>query len=87
MFETTQDWFYLITAFCIVWITVFLCWALYYCGCVFRQTDEVITEARERFAKATSVFNFLKNKLVSQGMKGAMAIASSLFGEKRRKKK
>jgi len=84
MFETTQDWFYLVTAVCAVWITVFLCWALYYCVRVLRQTDEVITEMRERFSKATSILNFLKNKLISQGVKGAMALFNSFRGKKKK---
>jgi hypothetical protein len=84
MFETTQDWFYLISAFCIVWVSVFLCWALYYCVRVLRQTDEVMTELRERIAKATSIFTFLKNKLVSQGVKGAMALFNSFAGKKKK---
>ena len=84
MFETTQDWFYLISAFCIVWVSVFLCWALYYCVRVLRQTDEVMTELRERFAKATSGFNFLKNKLISQGVKGAVALFNSFVGKKKK---
>lgn len=85
MFETTQDWFYLVAAICSVCVTVFLCWALYYWMRVMRQTDEVMTELREKFARATSVMTFLKNKIVAQGVKGAMSLVETFWGTKKKK--
>ncbi|MBI5077072.1 hypothetical protein HZB94_01700 [Candidatus Falkowbacteria bacterium] len=78
-FETSQDLFYLVLAFCIVWLTVFLCIALYYGIRLLKQADEMVRLWRERLQKAASIFEFIKSKLVTGGLKQLAAFAAKLM--------
>ncbi|MBT5338111.1 hypothetical protein HN858_02585 [Candidatus Falkowbacteria bacterium] len=72
MLETSQDLFYLVLAFSILWFTVFLCITLYYVIRLLRQTNEVFSDFREKVTHAMSIFTFLKSKAVSEAVKGVV---------------
>ena len=48
MFETSKDILFIVLAFASLWVAVFLCWALYYCGRILKNANEVAEEVRER---------------------------------------
>lgn len=64
-FATVQDLFYLIAAVCLVWITVFLCWALYQIGKLGEQANDVVSDTREKIERVEDVAESLVEKLTS----------------------
>ena len=49
--SSPQDLFYVTGAISLLWITGFLCWALYQIGKLFKQSNEVMTEARDKMTR------------------------------------
>lgn len=45
---SVQDLFYVVGAICFIWITVFLCWALYQVGKLIHQMNDVVGGARHK---------------------------------------
>ena len=86
MFETSQDLFYIVLAFCILWFTVFLCWALYYLIRMLKQTNEVMTEIREKLETLSNVVNIVKSKLFEKGVNGLMSFVAGVATKKKTKK-
>ncbi len=87
MLETSQDLFYLVLAFCVLWFTVFVCWMLYYFIRMLKQTNQLLTDIREKIERVTSVFSFIRSKIVEQGVKGLMSFVSAVTGKSARKNK
>ena len=77
MLETSKDLFYIVLAFCILWLTVFLCWALYYFIRMLKQMSEVMRDIKDRIERVSNVMNFLKSKIVSIGLQGIMKLFSN----------
>lgn len=82
MFETSQDIFYLVLAFCVLWLTVFLCWALYYLVRILKQSNEMLSGFREKLAKVTSVFSFFRGNLLTKVIEGVVNLAKTKIGKK-----
>lgn len=87
MTGTSQDLFYLVGAISILWITVFLCVALYYAIRLLKQTNEIIAFWRERIERATNLVGVLKNKILVQGAKSLLGLVSGLWEAKKNKNK
>jgi len=87
MTGTSQDLFYLVGAIGVLWITVFLCVALYYAIRLLKQTNEVITFWRERIERATNLVGVLKNKILVQGAKSLFGLVSDFWTAKKTKTK
>ncbi len=87
MLETSQDLFYLVLAFCILWFTVFLCIALYYIIRLLRQTNEVFNDLREKVTHAMGLFAFLKSKVVSEAVKGVVGAVKKRKTKNKKNKK
>jgi len=54
MIETSKDVLFIVLSFCLLWLTAFLCWALFYLGKLLkdarqltRDTDELVKETNE----------------------------------------
>lgn len=60
-----QDIFYLVAAVCLVWITVFLCWALFEIGRLGKQANDVVSDTREKIDRVEDVASNLIEKLTS----------------------
>ena len=86
MLETSKDLFYVVLSFCILWLTVFLCWALYYTIRMLKQTNELLAMVKHRIERVTNLVNFLKSKMVEVGMKGVMSLISSFTGSSKTSK-
>jgi len=65
MFETSRDVLYIVLSFCILWVTVFLCWLLYYAGKVLKDADRVVEEFRMRLQLLTDAINYIRGKVES----------------------
>lgn len=70
MFDTSKDILYIVLAFCSVWLTIFLCWALYYFAMTIKNANEVISEIRDKVHAIVKALDYIQEKLdfVSGGM-------------------
>jgi hypothetical protein len=87
MLETSQDLFYVVLAFCILWFTVFMCWALYYFIKMLKQTNELLEDIKHRITQASNVFTFLKSKMFTETVKGVVSFVKSAKEKKSQKTK
>ena len=56
MYINPQDLLYVVATICLLWITGFLCWALYETARFMRQSNKVVSDVR---AKVTAVEEFV----------------------------
>lgn len=73
MIESSKDIFYIVLSFSVFWFTIFLCWALYYLIKMLKQTNELLTEVKDKIEQASNVIGVLKSKLFELGVKGVMS--------------
>jgi len=63
MFETSKDLLYIILAFCILWFTAFICWALYYIISVMRSVAKITDSAKKKMEMIDDILKLVKDKL------------------------
>ena len=63
MLDTSRDILYLVISFCIIWITVFLCWSLYHFGRILKNANEVVEEFRMRIDALASAIDFVRHRI------------------------
>lgn len=63
MLETSKDLLFIILAFCILWFTIFVTWALYYLIMILRNANLMVTECRKKVQRVDEIFDFVKDKL------------------------
>lgn len=61
--ETSKDVLYLVIAFCIIWVTVFLCWMFYYVAKILRDASQIVEEFRVKLHALTEAINHVRNKV------------------------
>jgi len=96
MFQTSLDILWIVIAFCILLLTIFLSWAIYYLAMILREFKKIIGDVRKKIELVESLLVALKEKLehTSSHMKllvETMANVAEYFkarhGEKKAKKK
>jgi len=60
MFETSKDLLYIILAFCILWFTAFVCWALYYIISVMRSVAKITDSAKKKMQMVDDILKLVK---------------------------
>jgi len=70
MFETSKDILFLVIAFCVLWVTVFLCWVFYYVMRILRNANHIVEEFRSKLQALTDAINYIRGKVehISDGM-------------------
>ncbi len=63
MLETSKDLLYIVIAFCILWVTVFICWLLYYFISIIAGVRSVVKSAHEKLEKVDELINLIKDKV------------------------
>lgn len=63
MFDTSKDILYLVIAFCVLWITVFLCWMFFYVTRILKNANAIAEEFRSRLQMLTEAMNYLRGKV------------------------
>ncbi len=63
MFETSKDILYLVIAFCVLWLTAFMCWLLFYFISIMSNSRKVIKSIHEKLEKVDEIINLVKNKV------------------------
>ena len=63
MFETSKDLLLIVLAFCILWFTIFICWAIYYFAQILRQLNKTLKSLSNVIEKVSGLVDFVKEKL------------------------
>lgn len=76
--ESSKDILYLVIAFCIVWVTVFLCWMFYYIMRLLRNANFIVEEFRSRLLVLSEAVDYIRNKV--EHMSGLMTMVTEGVG-------
>jgi len=63
MLENSKDLLYIVLSFCILWLTVFLCWLIYYMVSILRGASNMVEELRERFRGIEEAIRGMRDKM------------------------
>jgi len=63
MIETSKDLLYVVISFCVLWLTVFLCWVLYYIAMMLKQGYDLARGVKEKMKKVESLIDLAKSRL------------------------
>ncbi|MFH1029939.1 MAG: hypothetical protein V1770_01625 [bacterium] len=74
--QTTKDIMFLVIAFCILLLTVFAVWLLYYFIAIIRDVRKVTKSVEEKVEKVGRIIDLLKEKLDSSAMQFALLVSA-----------
>ncbi|MFH1193582.1 MAG: hypothetical protein V1661_01150 [bacterium] len=63
MFETSKDILYIVLAFCILWLTIFLLWLLFYVISIAKNLRWFIKGAKDNVANIIKSIDLMKEKI------------------------
>ena len=63
LIENSKDLLYIVLAFCVLWLTIFLAWFIYYLAMIMREVFKVSKEMRERIKKIDEAVKTFKEKM------------------------
>ncbi|MDD5341486.1 MAG: hypothetical protein PHC97_03590 [Patescibacteria group bacterium] len=63
MISSTKDILYIVIAFCILWLTIFTSWAIYYVAMILREFKKLASDVRKKIELVETVLLTLKEKL------------------------
>lgn len=88
MIVTTKDIFYLVLSICILWITTFTCWLLYYAIAMARDVNRLRKHIESTFTSMHSMMHnaFTGAGLIKDGVELAMKYAKSRKDKKKKKR-
>ncbi len=78
MLESSKDLLFIVLAFCALWLTIFLCWMIYYVAMILKNANEIVHEVRERLASIAEALDFVRSKV--DGVAGAMGFLTDSIG-------
>ena len=92
MITSSKDILYIVLAFCFLWLTIFIAWAIYYVVMILRESKKIINDVRRKIELIEEVLVVLKEKLehTSSHMKllvETIANVAEFIKEKRGEKK
>lgn len=68
MLETSLDLLYIVIAFCILWLTIFTCWWLFYIVMIIRRVYQITKTIKEKLKLIDELTQNAKNKLEHASM-------------------
>ncbi len=88
--SSSKDILFLVLAFCALWFTIFVCWALWYVIGMLRDASSVMREIHEKIAAIDRAVHAVREKVeASLGSFGIAAAGMKMLGsylEKRKEK-
>ena len=63
--SSSQDIFFLVLAFCILWLTIFFAWLMYYAIGAVRQIYQTVSHLKKKLDLIDEVVNIIKEKFNS----------------------
>ena len=86
--ESSKDILFLVLAFCALWFTAFVCWALYYVITILRDASNAVAEIRDRIAAIDDAVRMVREKVESSlGSFGIAAAGMKMVGNYLAKRK
>ena len=67
MFVTSRDLLNLVIAICALWLTVFVCWALYYTAMILKKVNDTLERVTSTLALIDQFFSSAKAKVDNFG--------------------
>lgn len=61
--DSSKDILYLVIAFSVLWLTAFLCWALYYVISILRDTADLIEDVKSKLDMLTSAIEGMRDRM------------------------
>ena len=61
--ETSKDLLFVVIAFCILWVTIFFCWLLYYFITTAKRMHDVIKSGKDKLDKVGEILDLAKQKI------------------------
>ena len=78
MLETSKDLLYIVIAFCVLWLTVFICWSMYYMISMLRTMHQITSGVRDKLDLLDKILKLVKDKL-EKGSNHISVIADSVI--------
>ncbi|MEY4744775.1 MAG: hypothetical protein RL272_720 [Candidatus Parcubacteria bacterium] len=63
LIESSKDLLFVVLAFCVLWLTVFLSWLLYYIIAIVRDAESLIRQVRGAVEKVDSLAHAVHEKM------------------------
>jgi len=67
MLETSKDLLYIVIAFCVLWLTVFMCWTIYYVAMLLKQAYDLTRGFRNKLERLDDLMDLAKRRLENSG--------------------
>jgi hypothetical protein len=78
--ESSKDILYVVLAFCVLWFTAFVCWALYYVITILRDASHAIRDIRDRLEAIDRAMAAVREKVeASFGSFGIVAAGMKML--------
>lgn len=65
MLDSTRDILFLVLSICVLLLSGFLTWVLYYLGNILKQSNEIITEFRIKMDELSETLDDVKEKVIA----------------------
>jgi hypothetical protein len=62
MIETSKDLLYVVLAFSVLWLTIFISWTLYYVIMMLRQANQLVGSFKEKVEKISQAVEKIRDK-------------------------
>lgn len=90
--ESSKDILFLVIAFCILWVTIFICWILYYLVMTFKRVNDVTLGLKAKIDKIGEILDLVKKKINDGAAYAGIAFEAfnkvlGHFGSKKQKSK
>ncbi len=63
MFETSKDLLFIVLAFSILWLTIFVSWTIYYVAMILKQVNSTMKKFTGVLEKIEALTDFIKEKV------------------------
>ena len=96
LIQNSKDLLLIVVAFCILWLTIFTAWFIYYLAMIMKQFFQIIKDVRKKIEKVDEVITIAKEKiehsatyvaLIGDGIKKIVELMKDRGEKKTAKKK
>ena len=63
MLETSKDLFFIALSFCVLMVTFFTCWILFYVVSMFRKADHIISGVKKKMDLIDEILKTIREKV------------------------
>jgi len=63
LIETSKDLLYVVLAFCVLWLTVFMSWLLYYVIAIIRDAEALVSQIKGAVSKVDQLAHIVQERV------------------------